>query len=45
MICGLPMVGDYFTQQLLAKSADTRMIGNAIVDSLSSPSSWHAAPP
>lgn len=37
VICGLPMVGDYFTQQLLARSANTRMIGNAIVDSLQLP--------
>jgi ABC-type spermidine/putrescine transport system permease subunit I len=37
VICGLPMFGDYFTQQLLAGSASTRMIGNAIVDSLNTP--------
>ena len=37
VICGLPMFGDYFTQQLLANSANTRMIGNAIVDSLDTP--------
>ena len=37
VICGLPMFGDYFTQQLLAGSANTRMIGNAIVDSLDIP--------
>jgi putrescine transport system permease protein len=37
VICGLPMFGDYFTQQLLAGSANTRMIGNAIVDSLNTP--------
>jgi ABC-type spermidine/putrescine transport system permease subunit I len=38
VICGLPMVGDYFTQQLVARgSANTRMIGNAIVDALDTP--------
>ena len=37
VICGLPMFGDYFTQQLLANTANTRMIGNAIVDALSQP--------
>ena len=34
VICALPMFGDYFTQQLLANTANTRMIGNAIVDAL-----------
>ena len=34
VICGLPMFGDYFTQQLLAPVASTRMIGNAVIDSL-----------
>ncbi len=34
VICALPMFGDYFTQQLLAASTSTRMIGNSIVDSL-----------
>jgi ABC-type spermidine/putrescine transport system permease subunit I len=37
VVCGLPMFGDYFTQQLLANSANTRMIGNAIVDALNTP--------
>jgi spermidine/putrescine transport system permease protein len=34
VICALPMFGDYFTQQLLAGTSGTRMIGNAVVDSL-----------
>jgi ABC-type spermidine/putrescine transport system permease subunit I len=34
VICILPMFGDYFTQQLLSGTSNTRMIGNAIVDSL-----------
>lgn len=37
VICALPMFGDYFTQQLLASTPKTRMIGNAIVDSLDQP--------
>ena len=37
MICALPMFGDYYTQQLLANTANTRMIGNAIVDALNEP--------
>lgn len=37
VICALPMFGDYFTQQLLAGTSGTRMIGNAVVDSLSVP--------
>jgi spermidine/putrescine transport system permease protein len=37
VLCILPMFGDYFTQQLLAGTPNTRMIGNAIVDSLSQP--------
>jgi spermidine/putrescine transport system permease protein len=37
IVCGLPMFGDYFTQQLLADSNGTRMIGNFIVESLSVP--------
>ena len=37
VICILPMFGDYFTQQLLAGTPNTRMIGNAIVDSLTEP--------
>jgi len=37
VICALPMFGDYFTQQLLANTANTRMIGNAIVDALTQP--------
>ena len=37
VICALPMFGDYFTQQLLASTPKTRMIGNAIVDSLAEP--------
>ena len=37
VICALPMFGDYFTQQLLANTANTRMIGNAIVESLDTP--------
>ncbi len=35
IIAGLPMFGDYFTQQLLANTTGTRMIGNFVVDSLS----------
>jgi ABC-type spermidine/putrescine transport system permease subunit I len=34
IICGLPMFGDYFTQQLVANVNGTRMIGNFIVDQL-----------
>jgi ABC-type spermidine/putrescine transport system permease subunit I len=34
VICALPMFGDYFTQQLLASTSGTRMIGNAVVDRL-----------
>jgi ABC-type spermidine/putrescine transport system permease subunit I len=37
VICGLPMFGDYYTQQLLAPVASTRMIGNAVVDELTQP--------
>ena len=37
VICALPMFGDYFTQQLLAGTGGTRMIGNAVVDSLATP--------
>jgi ABC-type spermidine/putrescine transport system permease subunit I len=37
VICGLPMFGDYFTQQLLASTPSTRMIGNAIVDLINIP--------
>jgi ABC-type spermidine/putrescine transport system permease subunit I len=37
VICALPMFGDYFTQQLLANATGTRMIGNAVVDSLTVP--------
>jgi len=37
VICALPMFGDYYTQQLLANTANTRMIGNAIVESLDEP--------
>ena len=37
VICGLPMFGDYFTQQLLAHTPKTRMIGNAIVEALDQP--------
>ena len=37
VICALPMFGDYFTQQLLANTKGTRMIGNAVVDSLTIP--------
>jgi ABC-type spermidine/putrescine transport system permease subunit I len=37
VICALPMFGDYFTQQLLAPTSGTRMIGNAVVDKLSTP--------
>jgi len=37
VICMLPMFGDYFTQQLLADRANTRMVGNAIVDALTQP--------
>ena len=37
VICSLPMFGDYYTQQLLADTPKTRMIGNAIVDSIDIP--------
>ncbi len=37
IITGLPMFGDYFTQQLLANTVGTRMIGNFIIDSLDVP--------
>jgi spermidine/putrescine transport system permease protein len=37
VIAGLPMFGDYFTQQLLANTVGTKMIGNFIVDSLDVP--------
>ena len=37
IISGLPMFGDYFTQQLLANTVGTKMIGNFIVDSLDVP--------
>jgi ABC-type spermidine/putrescine transport system permease subunit I len=37
VICALPMFGDYFTQQLLAPVSSTRMIGNAVIDSLTIP--------
>jgi len=34
VLAGLPMFGDYFTNQLLAGVPATRMLGNAVVDSL-----------
>lgn len=37
IVCGLPMFGDYFTQQLLADTNGTRMLGNFIVESLRVP--------
>jgi ABC-type spermidine/putrescine transport system permease subunit I len=37
VLAGLPMFGDYFTQQLLAPVPSTRMLGNAVVDSLTIP--------
>ena len=37
VICGLPMFGDYFTQQLLANVTGTRMIANSVFDSLAQP--------
>ena len=37
IIAGLPMFGDYFTQQLLANTVGTKMIGNFIIDSLDVP--------
>lgn len=37
ILAGLPMFGDYFTNQLLAGTTGTRMIGNWIVDSLEVP--------
>jgi len=37
ILCGLAMFGDYFTNQLLAGTTGTRMIGNWVVDSLASP--------
>jgi spermidine/putrescine transport system permease protein len=37
VVCGLPMFGDYFTQQLLANTTGTRMIANSVYDALSQP--------
>jgi len=37
ILSGLSMVGDYYTNQLLAGTAGTRMIGNSIYESLGSP--------
>lgn len=37
VLSGLSMFGDYFTNQLLAGTASTQMVGNWIVDSLASP--------
>lgn len=37
ILCALPMFGDYFTNQLLAGTSGTRMIGNWIIDSLQVP--------
>jgi ABC-type spermidine/putrescine transport system permease subunit I len=37
VITSLPMFGDYFTQQLMANTGGTRMIGNAVVDALTIP--------
>lgn len=37
VVCSLPMFGDYFTQQLLAPTVNTRMVGNAVVDSIGVP--------
>ncbi|MEP7060081.1 MAG: ABC transporter permease [Actinomycetota bacterium] len=37
VVCGLPMFGDYFTQQLLANTSGTRMIANSISDALAQP--------
>ncbi len=37
VLCILPMFGDYYTQQLLAGTTNTMMIGNVIVNSLSQP--------
>jgi ABC-type spermidine/putrescine transport system permease subunit I len=37
VICALPMFGDYFTQQLIADTPKTRMIGNAIVQAIDEP--------
>jgi len=37
IIAGVPMFGDYFTQQLLANSNNTMMLGNFVVDSLQTP--------
>jgi ABC-type spermidine/putrescine transport system permease subunit I len=34
VLCGLPMVGDYFTQQLLTNTRSTAMIGDAVVANL-----------
>jgi spermidine/putrescine transport system permease protein len=36
-ITGLPMLGDYFTNQLMSAAPGTTMIGNAIVGQLQSP--------
>ena len=37
LITALPMVGDYFTNQLLSGTAGTTMLGNVIDDQLSTP--------
>jgi spermidine/putrescine transport system permease protein len=37
LITVLPMLGDYFTNQLLSGAASTRMIGNVIDDQLNAP--------
>jgi spermidine/putrescine transport system permease protein len=37
LITALPMVGDYFTNQLLSGTTGTRMLGNVIDDQLSTP--------
>jgi spermidine/putrescine transport system permease protein len=37
VLCILPMFGDYYTQQLLAGTTNTMMIGNVIVNSLTIP--------
>ena len=37
ILCALPMFGDYFTNQLLAGTTGTSMIGNWIVDSMQVP--------
>ncbi len=43
LITVLPMIGDYFTNQLLSTSPSTSMIGNLIQGQLSQPSAGQGA--